>query len=226
MKILSASLAGILACFAFSGCKHKADISVAPPKPPVSVNGCSPDTVYFRNTVYPLILSGCAKSGCHDQATHREDLTLDNYQSIRNLATPFDPQDSKLYEVLFSNEGERMPPDNPFSTEQKSIIYWWISQGALDNHCDSAGCDSANVTYAATISPIIQTWCLSCHSGSSPSGGISLAAFSDVSAVADNGKLMGSIRHSQGYSPMPPGGSQLSPCEIALIQKWINIGKP
>jgi hypothetical protein len=36
---------------------------------------------------------------------------------------------------------------------------------------------------------------------------------------------MGAIRQETGYYPMPKG-TQLSPCDIALFQKWINRGMP
>jgi hypothetical protein len=36
---------------------------------------------------------------------------------------------------------------------------------------------------------------------------------------------MGAIRQENGFFPMPKGG-QLSPCDIAIFQKWINLGMP
>ena len=41
----------------------------APPPalpPPVAGSSCSPDTVYFANTILPLLSSNCAMSGCHN----------------------------------------------------------------------------------------------------------------------------------------------------------------
>jgi len=218
----------LLSVFLFSYCHHDADLNFEPPKPPEpgSEFKCSHDTIYFQNTVFPLVLTGCAKSGCHDQGTQKSELVLDNYNSIYRLVKPFDPQNSELYIRLFSNSAGRMPPDNPFTLDQKSIIYWWIKQGAYDNGCDSAGCDSTNVTYTKSIQPIINMWCLSCHSGSNPSNGLSLETYDQVVACANSGRLMGALRHELGYFAMPQGGTSLSTCEINLFQKWINIGKP
>jgi len=208
-------------------CHHKADLSIAPPKPapPGPEFKCSHDTIYFQNFVLPVILTGCAKSGCHDAATRKGGRVFDSYEAIYKMVVPFDPQASKLYTILFSGSSQRMPPDTPFNADQKSIIYWWIAQGAYNNKCDSAGCDSTNVTYTGSISPIVQSWCLSCHSGSSPQHGLSLETYADVVACANSNRLMGSIRHESGYSAMPQGAT-LSPCDIALFQKWINLGKP
>jgi hypothetical protein len=227
MKFSSLTAVIIIILIIIISCHHKADLSTAPPKPapPGPEFKCSHDTTYFQNTVLPIILTGCARTGCHDAATHKEDLILDSYSNIRNLVVPFNPQSSKLYTVLFSGDDERMPPDSPFTVDQKSIIYWWINQGAHNNRCDSTGCDSANVTYTSSISPIIRSWCLGCHSGSNPSHGLHLETYAEVVACANSNRLMGAIRQETGFSPMPQGG-KLSICEIALFQKWINLGKP
>ena len=211
-----------------AACHHKADLSIAPPRPPDPGPEfkCSHDTVYFRNSVLPVIISGCAKTGCHDETKHRADLTLENYSQIMALVTPFDPQGSKLYKVLFSGSGERMPPVTPLVMDQKSIIYWWIAQGAFNNKCDSAGCDSTDVTYTTSIYPITNAWCTGCHGGSKPANGLSLETYDEVVACANSGRLMGAIRHEPGYSAMPKGGEMLSTCDINLFQKWINIGTP
>jgi hypothetical protein len=218
----------VIMIFVMAACHHDADLSTAPPKPPPpgSEFKCSHDTIYFQNSVYPIIVSGCAKSGCHDQASHKSGTVLDNYNDIHKLVQPFDPQTSKLYVMLFSNSDGRMPPDDPFSMDKKSIIYWWIKQGAYNNRCDSAGCDSTNVTYTLTIKPVLDSWCVGCHGGLNPENGLSLETYEEAVACANGGRLMGAIRQQPGYVAMPNGGGKLSSCEIALFQKWINTGKP
>jgi hypothetical protein len=47
-----------------------------------------------------------------------------------------------------------------------------------------------------------------------------------LSTVALNGKLWGGVSWASGYKNMPNGGSQLSPCELGKIKKWINQGAP
>lgn len=92
----------------------------------------------------------------------------------------------------------------------------------------STGCDLSNVTYSASVVPILQASCLSCHSNSAVSrgdgGGIKLENYSDVKALAVNGKLMGVVNHATGYSAMPLGGGKLTDCEISTLQTWINNG--
>ena len=209
-----------------AGCHNKADLSIAPPFPSQSSwLKCSKDTIYFQNSVLPVVINSCAKSDCHDAGSHKHGLTLDNYSSIYNLVSPKDPVSSTLYTVLFSYGDQRMPPDAHLSVNQEGLIYYWILQGALDNKCESAGCDSSHVTYDSTINVIVQSWCITCHSGSTPAYGISLTTYDQVKTVVNSGRLMGAIRQETGYYPMPKG-SQLSPCDVALFQKWINLGMP
>jgi hypothetical protein len=228
MKLLPVAALLILFLLSLTSCHHDADLSVEPPKPPPPGPEfkCSHDTIYFKNSVLPVILTGCAKSGCHDESSKKGGQVLENYADISELVQPFDPQSSQLYKILYSNSEGRMPPDSPFSASQKSIIYWWIKQGGFNNQCDSTGCDSTNVTYTLTINPIVQAWCIGCHSGSNPDNGLSLDTYENVVACANSNRLMGALRQETNYFAMPKGGAKLSSCEIALFQKWINNGTP
>jgi hypothetical protein len=53
-----------------------------------------------------------------------------------------------------------------------------------------------------------------------------LATYNDVKSNALNGKLLGAIKHSNGYSPMPKGGNKMKECDIRKIEIWINSGTP
>jgi mono/diheme cytochrome c family protein len=80
------------------------------------------------------------------------------------------------------------------------------------------------VSYAQKIVPLFQQYCYSCHSGNFPSGNIVMGTYTSDKAIALNGKLMGSISHATGYSPMPKGMAKMSNCQIAVVQKWIDSG--
>lgn len=90
------------------------------------------------------------------------------------------------------------------------------------------GCpDSTVFTYSAGVQPILNKNCYSCHSNAaaaSMGGGIKLQDYQDVQAQAANGKLLGSITHAPGFSPMPKGGRKLAECNIQIIRKWVNAG--
>lgn len=87
-------------------------------------------------------------------------------------------------------------------------------------------CDSINVSYSEDVWPIIATNCTSCHSGGAPAGNVYLDNYDNIVVAADNGSLMGTIKHENGYSPMPKGGGMLSECSIATIQRWVDDGTP
>jgi len=192
---------------------------------------CDPDTTYFQNTVLPLIVSNCATSGCHDTQTHQHGIILVDYASIVSggKVKPGNPSGSKLYKVLFGGDQRDdimpPPPNQPFSTNQKQIVYDWILQGALNNSCNG-GCDTTNVTFSGTVWPLMQTWCTGCHSGGNAGGSIHIENYNNLVAIANNGKLIGTITHSAGYSPMPKNNDKLSDCQIAEIRIWIEAGTP
>jgi len=87
---------------------------------------------------------------------------------------------------------------------------------------DTVFCDSSNVTYSGIVFPILETYCISCHSGPTPDAGLDFNNYGDVAYVSENGSLVGSVKHLPDFSPMPKGGPKISACEIALIEKWIN----
>jgi hypothetical protein len=87
-------------------------------------------------------------------------------------------------------------------------------------------CDSTNVTYSQTISPIMSANCNVCHSTNLAAGNVITDTYIGLSAMAANGKLWGGISWASGFNPMPNGGTQLSPCDLGKIKKWINQGYP
>lgn len=212
------------------GCKHEPE-AIPDPDPDPTGRPCHPDTVYFENDILPLLQSSCALSGCHDVNTQADGVNLTNYNAIIQTADvrPFNPGNSDLYERITDTDLDKImppPPRQSLSAEQIQMVYTWIMQGALNNGCDPEGCDSVQVSFSQTIRPIIQGRCFGCHSGPSPSGNISLQSHADLVAVANNGKLLGSITHSTGFVPMPQNSAKLSACQIAQIRKWINDGTP
>jgi len=194
---------------------------------PEEVNStCDPDTVYFINDVLPLVVSSCGTTGCHDNDSHRDGVILTDYASIIRTGgiKPGDPNDSEFIETLKDDGDDLMPPppNDPWNSEQIEMMKQWIAQGAQNNAC-SDGCDTSNVTFYGQIWPMMETYCTGCHSTGSPGGGIVIAEYDDMVALAGNGSLMGSIRYEPGYAKMPTN-QPLSECNISLLQKWIDDG--
>ena len=230
-KIISASLVTLVLFLMISAqsCKHQPDVTpnnnstVA-----TSSVSCDPDSVYFENSILPLLISSCAKSGCHDAASQEDGVILDNYTNIMKTGRvkAGNPSDSKLYEVVIETRSSKImppPPYNALSSEQQALIKKWIDQGAKNNKCIE--CDSVNVTFSKQVTSTLNANCVSCHNASSSSGGVSLHNYAAVKTNVDNGKLAGSINHRIGFVTMPPSG-KLDNCNLTIINKWINDGAP
>ena len=70
-----------------------------------------------------------------------------------------------------------------------------------------------NVSYPATILPILQTYCLTCHSTANApraGGGFRLATYPDFLGFAKSGLLMNAINNIGVPNGMPKGGNKLS----------------
>lgn len=192
---------------------------------------CDPDVVYFERDLLPILKSNCAKSGCHDAASHQEDIVLDSYENVimAGIVKPFDLNGSDLFEVITESDPDKVmpqPPNQRLTADQITLISKWILQGAKELTCDeTAGqCDTTNVTYSGFVAPLLTTYCVGCHSGGAPSGNILLNSHAGVQTVALNGRLAGAITWANGYQPMPRGSGKLSECNINKIKAWINNG--
>lgn len=225
---------GIL-CFIsvlYLACKHEIPLPIGGspgggtiPPPPAPTSNCSPDTVYFQNTILPLVVSNCAMSGCHDAASHKEGLNLTTYAGIMKIVNPGNPTRSELYTIITTTNNKDVMPPPPYSrlnATQIDAIKKWIAQGAANNGCTSA-CDTTAFTYSGAVKNIMANKCNGCHSGASASAGIDLTTYNGVKTVAANGRLMGSIQYKTGFVGMPVG-SRLPDCEVTQIQKWITAG--
>lgn len=105
-----------------TSCTHKADISDIP-------------AICFDSEILPIFLNNCALASCHD-GKGESDLILKSYQDIIEEVEPGDPGDSKIYKVITMTSGEdRMPPDQPLSTDNRTLIRIWIEQGARQDQC-------------------------------------------------------------------------------------------
>ncbi|MDX1939772.1 MAG: cytochrome c [Saprospiraceae bacterium] len=103
------------------------------------------------------------------------------------------------------------------------IMYACTSDNEEDLFPDS-DCDAKNVTYSQTVTSIIQSNCLSCHSQNIQTAGINLEGYNNIKVYAQNGFLYGAISHAPGFTPMPFGGAKLSACDIQKIKAWIDAG--
>ena len=85
-------------------------------------------------------------------------------------------------------------------------------------------CETDDVSYSVHIEPYIENTCLSCHNTNLSSGGISYSSFEGLKRSVDDGSFLGSIKHLDSFSAMPPDGSLTDDCKINQIQVWIDQG--
>lgn len=85
-------------------------------------------------------------------------------------------------------------------------------------------CDTTNISFANDVLPIFNNNCNGCHSASAQLGGIILDNYEDVNQTVLAGRLIGSIKHEIGFSPMPQNASQLLQCNIDKISAWVDDG--
>ncbi|MFK7950038.1 MAG: hypothetical protein AB8G11_20780 [Saprospiraceae bacterium] len=187
---------------------------------------CVPGVISFEQEILPLLVSNCAMRGCHDAITAEDNVVLIDYESIMREVTPYDVNDSELYESMVETGDDIMPPPpaSPFSEEKLKLIRDWINQGAKNTTC-STGCDSTvTSTFAAVVYPIVETNCVGCHNATRADGGVRLHTHAEIVTYVNSGSFMGTIEHQTGYPVMPTSGVKLSDCDISLLNQWIANG--
>lgn len=98
-------------------------------------------------------------------------------------------------------------------------------------HGDPApACDLPNetITYAGVVSPIFEANCRRCHGTAvyaTLGGGNDFGSYAAISNYPQ-ASLMGSIKHTAGYDPMPKNAPRISDCDIARLEAWYAKGKP
>jgi len=203
----------LLTIVIFSSCKHK-------PVEPVPF-------VCFESEVLPIFIANCSQSGCHGNGSHAEGYTLDNYDGIMKGIKPWNADGSKHIKQITSGKMP-IPPNLPLTSDQIQIIKDWINGGANNSTgCDTSSvCDTATVTYSNQITAIMNKYCVGCHSGSFPQGGISLATYADVKNQITLGRFFGSVNWDAGFSAMPKNSNQLNACDLRTLKIWIDNGSP
>ncbi|MCB2221011.1 MAG: hypothetical protein KQI35_11495 [Bacteroidetes bacterium] len=204
----------------FNACKHAPE-EVNPgnnnPEPPIDTLACDSSDVTYPGIVQPILETYCLS--CHSGPTPSGALDFTDFNDLAFVA-----ESGQLLGSIKHLLGyEPMPQNGPkLSNCEISLIEKWINDTTFVKPPDTTNCDTSNVTWPWTIQPILQANCISCHGPPNFEGGIDLSNYSDVSFLAQNGSLLGAIKHLPGYEPMPQNAPQLTNCEITLIEKWIN----
>lgn len=91
---------------------------------------------------------------------------------------------------------------------------------------NTGNCDTTTVTYSGTIKPIVSASCAisGCHDGSNAST-YDMSTYQGLyTYCVSTNKLLGSIRHDNGFVAMPQGSPKLDDCTINKFTAWVNRG--
>ena len=205
-------------------CKHELDYLEKTTNPIDTTTPPPIDSlVCFESQILPLFVSNCAMSGCHDAITQEKNIQLTDYTNIMEEIVPYAASSGDVMESIL--DGSMPPsPNANLTSSQIALIQQWINQGAQNTTNCANICDSTSFTYSADIAPIMSTFCNGCHGGNSPSDGIITSSWASLQAIVNDGRLLGSIQHASGFSPMPKGSAMMNICNITKIRKWIQAG--
>ena len=206
-------------CFGMYACKHGAtdDFIIPVNKNPLNVvvNTNLYDSICFEEQIAPLLVSNCARSGCHNDTTKQSGVILTTYESVMATIS------AQLLLQCIQDSGQMgMPRSGKLNSSQVNLIKTWINQGMKKGIDCEGPCDTTHVTYSGTILPIIQNSCIGCH----VNGTTNLANYTSVKLSVTNGKLLGSINQITGCLPMPQGGAKLPPCKLRQFKIWVYAG--
>lgn len=84
-------------------------------------------------------------------------------------------------------------------------------------------CDTSDVTYSATVEPIINSTCATtgCHVAGGSGNGL-LESYENVKVKVDDGSFRQRVIEQRD---MPPG-TPLTECQISILEDWLAQGAP
>lgn len=106
------------------------------------------------------------------------------------------------------------------------MILTFIS-ACTDSGENDEDCSGANMSYSMDIKPILQNnGCMTsgCHGGSAMSNLLFMDSYESLKIYIDANRLMGALRHQNGFSAMPKQGEKISNCELLKMDSWIAQG--
>lgn len=85
-----------------------------------------PDTIFYSETIKPLIDQNCATSGCHDATSHQQGYDLTTYASVSANA-------NIIIESMHGVTVPLMPLGNALDSASINHFECWVNQGKLNN---------------------------------------------------------------------------------------------
>jgi formylglycine-generating enzyme required for sulfatase activity len=162
--------------------------------------------VDFDTQIKPILESACLH--CHNAEKAEGELRLDSLAAAAKggdngpALIPGQPAKSPLYAltVLPKDDEHLMPPEGaPLDPSQTSLLKKWIEEGAkwpadtkLEVH--------PRIDFVKNVQPILETNCLTCHSGDKPKGDFDLTTRKHAFETGTNPPAL--IPFMPKYSPL------------------------
>ena len=223
-KIFASLLIIVMLSIVVISCRHEA------------VNLESQPHVCFNPVILNIFRTSCAQSGCHD-GKDESGYDFTNYEGILESIVPGSPEKSRTYQAITSYWGETsMPPGQPLSERNRTLIRLWIEQGAENFDCadtmNSVGSfGAARACYQRDVAPILQSSCAipGCHDSATRVHGVQLDSLSEVMKQVVPGHPDYSWLYlyiiGRGTDLMPPDPyPPLTVAQEDTIRNWILYG--
>ena len=85
-------------------------------------------------------------------------------------------------------------------------------------------CTEVETYYTENVAPILESNCTGCHSGPTPTAGLSLDSYSVVFIAIKSGDVLDRVNRDQGTNGfMPNGGTKLSDANLDILQTFFEM---
>ena len=85
-------------------------------------------------------------------------------------------------------------------------------------------CSNVEAYYTENVAPILESNCTVCHSGPTPTAGLSLDSYSVVFIAIKSGDVLDRVNRDQGTNGfMPNGGTKLSNANLDIRQTFLDM---
>jgi len=137
----------------------------------------------------------------------------------------------RVVPAISSPLGTETPVNLPAPTDSAIAPTEIVQSQPTEAPTTDPASQTATVSFANDILPILQSRCVNCHGGNRTEEGLVLKTYADLMAGSDNGPVLtaGDTENSfmvelVASQEMPKKGPKLTPPQIQLIIDWVTQG--
>lgn len=155
---------------------------------------------------------------CHNSNRQEGGANLETYSQVRAL----------MPRIVFRSLGKMdMPPDQPLSNDEMTILKSWFDNGAPEKYVDGnekvdPNLEMGPVDWTKIRDKVFAAKCFDCHSPPNPEKALDLTSYLEVKSKAAVIFDRVIIKQDMPLEPYPT----LSPVERRVLLNWFNSGMP